>query len=793
MKSNRGLVAAVALMWSCSEQPTPVEVEAGVSQTSQPVELSVMSNGYQLSTGFGARVTGAVHVPSINPATGGPLYVTGSSVQARGTCGVTFVSPHRAITAAHCVGPIDIPNPQTQSVLVQTFDIASMNPSAIPSHLTGTFPNYSHGTLGPSDGYLVQNLTCSVAVRCGSGTGNFNCPAGSEAGDIVLLSCPDRAASAEYVDVADSDPPVGTAVEVYWAHEIVDMASAPSDAFNHYTVYNGTNPHGENFHYHPNNYLIPLRSTPWASGPRTIVGSWGDEIRTDLFACHGTSGSGVMTTTGGVMKLLGPTRAAGIGWVFPGTTTARLCLDPAQQVPGTWHHSYTKNAYTRALFALAINDREPGYYYPNVGEALPIATVIPVAGAAYADTTVGYYNDYQDAPCGGGGRSPDRVYKFTLNQQQRVQINTFGTSWDTLIWLKNAAGANVNGVNGEPGCNDDSQDENLSYTVQSALDVVLDPGTYYVIVDSYNSNYTGSFDLRVSFPPSTMGRDVSSLTFKWNASAYLFSSEPIVFTINGNVAFTAATAALFPCASGSVGSATVTDPAVLALLHDGANSFALNSQAYIAWAKVTAPGMDDVVIADYWGGGDAVTEQPDMCVAGYGQFGFASTYATGTSVLDRSWKHQLYYKDGSYYYTNTSGWEQPGYVDSPVWTKALDLGSAIAHPTWGTVAGLPATSTTGAVSPTTARWTWWQPVDWNSNTEYTLARKNFIAGRSKYTVTITADNAFWLYVNGAFVGSASNWLVPVSYTVNTTRGTDTSIAILSYNGGGPGGLLVDVR
>jgi hypothetical protein len=203
--------------------------------------------------------------------------------------------------------------------------------------------------------------------------------------------------------------------------------------------------------------------------------------------------------------------------------------------------------------------------------------------------------------------------------------------------------------------------------------------------------------------------------------------------------------------------------------------------------------MDDVVIVDYGGGGDAVTEQPDICAAGFGQFGFASTYATGTSVLDRSWKHQLYYKDGSLYYTNTSGWEQPGYVDAPVWTKALDLGSAIAHPTWGTVAGLPTVSTTGAMRPTTARWTWWQPVDWNSNAEYTLARKNFIAGRSKYTVTITADDAFWLYVNGAFVGSASNWSVPVAYTVNTTRGTDTSIAVYSYNGGGPGGLLVDVR
>ncbi len=349
-------MGAVGLLLSCA----PPEDEAEAGSTRQDVILSAMGSGFELATGTGALATGAIFVPQLL-TNGAPQFFPGTTTPIRATCGVTFVSPHFAITAGHCVAPRDVPNPVSQSFVVETYDISGLT-APLPTELSGTFPNYTHPVLGPLDGYQVHSLRCSVVVRC-NGTG-FNCPAAAADADIAMLSCGDRPATEEfpYVAVAEFDPTFG-AVEMFWPHEILNVPNtrpqAPGmlDLYEHYKIWEPS--HVSNFHYHPNNQLFPLHSTPFPGGQvRQRLGASSGGVMTDLFGCHGSSGSGVMQRNGGVLELLGPARNAGSGWMEPGSTRNLLCLDIAQQAPLTHHLSYTDSSATRALNVEAQADRD---------------------------------------------------------------------------------------------------------------------------------------------------------------------------------------------------------------------------------------------------------------------------------------------------------------------------------------------------------------------------------------------------------------------------------------------------
>src|SRR5262249_6879470 len=117
------------------------------------------------------------------------------------------------------------------------------------------------------------------------------------------------------------------------------------DRFNHYSVLSGSSlaAHMDNWHYiaGPTNALLPFKSIPWPGGvARKRVNAFGG---TDLFGCHGTSGSGVLQrNAAGNLELLGPVHTA--GW-----TTARLCNNPDTLQPGQLGLTYESNAATRQL------------------------------------------------------------------------------------------------------------------------------------------------------------------------------------------------------------------------------------------------------------------------------------------------------------------------------------------------------------------------------------------------------------------------------------------------------------
>jgi hypothetical protein len=179
-----------------------------------------------------------------------------------------------------------------------------------------------------------------------------------------------RDVNPEWLPVAADDPETGP-VEMYWFHELLSMPTSEVppppdgdpdeyDRFKHYTMLT-PGAEAQNFHYLDStlNAILPLKSIPWPDGtPRTRIER--GTTKTDLFGCHGTSGSGVLQIDAdGNYELLGPAVAGN-----PDTwQRKRLCTDPDEFQPGKYNIGYTSNKYTKmleeAFFDRLKADREP--------------------------------------------------------------------------------------------------------------------------------------------------------------------------------------------------------------------------------------------------------------------------------------------------------------------------------------------------------------------------------------------------------------------------------------------------
>jgi hypothetical protein len=312
---------------------------------------------YAKSDGRVDRATGFVEIPI-------PGYAPVDGAPVRGTCGVTFVTPRYAVTAAHCV-PSWWVSPTT-NLTVKRARINTVSDARLASAetVTGTWPTYAHSQVTAAEGYsLTTHNDCRVVVRCqnagatgSSAFGNYNCPPGAES-DIAVLRCPSRSISSSWLPVAQTDPETGPGIEMRWSHEVLNFPSdvltaPPSDMQAHYTL-KGT--FDTNYHYlgGSKNQLMPLRALPWPDGTprsRTVVG--GTVVWTDLFGCHGTSGSGILKTAS-VPELLGPAIGGGN---MSSPVGSLLCHPPDRVSAGTSMLSYTRLARTQAATWVARND-----------------------------------------------------------------------------------------------------------------------------------------------------------------------------------------------------------------------------------------------------------------------------------------------------------------------------------------------------------------------------------------------------------------------------------------------------
>jgi hypothetical protein len=119
------------------------------------------------------------------------------------------------------------------------------------------------------------------------------------------------------------------------------------------------------------------------------------------------------------------------------------------------------------------------------------------AGVAVNATTTGA-GDRFTTSCGGREEdqaNPDRIYRLDLAHRAHVQINLATPSWDgVLVVRRTCLDSSVSGAAGaasaEVRCNNDYED-----THHARLDMTLDAGAYYVVVDGHAKGNEGAFTL----------------------------------------------------------------------------------------------------------------------------------------------------------------------------------------------------------------------------------------------------------------------------------------------------------
>lgn len=111
-------------------------------------------------------------------------------------------------------------------------------------------------------------------------------------------------------------------------------------------------------------------------------------------------------------------------------------------------------------------------------------------GRQLVGNTEGAPDSFQ-AACAGGARSPDRVYRLRVPEKVYAKIR-LATEFDGALHLRR----DCMDVETTVACNDDHGDSK-----HSAIQQLLDPGTYYVVVDGFRTGNTGNYAIEVEFLP----------------------------------------------------------------------------------------------------------------------------------------------------------------------------------------------------------------------------------------------------------------------------------------------------
>jgi hypothetical protein len=146
-------------------------------------------------------------------------------------------------------------------------------------------------------------------------------------------------------------------------------------------------------------------------------------------------------------------------------------------------------SFSPADFMLTLEVDEPTV--PTdvmLNENCATAHVVPATGGLFhGNTSMMANNSETGTVCGGMATSNDAVFALTLDRTQSVIATTEGSAFDTVLHYR------LDCESATPlECDDDSGDGPTS-----VLDLVLDAGTHYFVVDGFGAGNHGEYYFEV--------------------------------------------------------------------------------------------------------------------------------------------------------------------------------------------------------------------------------------------------------------------------------------------------------
>lgn len=181
--------------------------------------------------------------------------------------------------------------------------------------------------------------------------------------------------------------------------------------------------------------------------------------------------------------------------INPNNANEVACNDDDQQIrrsrivqvlePGDYYVVVDGFGNDSGAFTLAATAQD----IPSPEELCQQAPSLTLGQAMQGDTARDV--DGFHASCANHASGPDRVFRFDVAQESRVQASLETPNFDGALHIRRACAQETS----EIACNDDAES-----TRQSRLNVVLPPGPYFVYADAYGAT-GGSFTLQVDAAP----------------------------------------------------------------------------------------------------------------------------------------------------------------------------------------------------------------------------------------------------------------------------------------------------
>ncbi len=164
-------------------------------------------------------------------------------------------------------------------------------------------------------------------------------------------------------------------------------------------------------------------------------------------------------------------------------------------------------------------------------DAVPIPLIYATTG-----TTVGYTDDYDESCPYENSTSPDVVYTFTPDGDMVINVDMFGSSYDTKIYIYDA---DLNLV----ACNDDYYSDYTSFLEQV---IVYGGVAHYLVIDGYGGD-AGDYILAITqYAPCVLDCPVGAVlegepplendnVDLWNGGCHVNPADPLLQPVDAEV------------------------------------------------------------------------------------------------------------------------------------------------------------------------------------------------------------------------------------------------------------------